>query len=158
MTPISKIRKELTFILSNLNNFHSLEVVDRVTARHNFSLDYSSAVWDLFRQKDIDKLVKNQRSATRFVTENYRQTASVTSLIQNLGFTRVTSVSISTSDTGPSPDQLILTTRGQNFTATLCTAASRSYWEKSRFFQNDGLTECKITRFMLLPLTLLKMR
>ena len=31
-------------------------------------------------------------------------------------------------------------------------------WEKARFFQNDGLTECKITRFMLLPLTLLKMR
>ena len=31
-------------------------------------------------------------------------------------------------------------------------------WEKSRFFQNDGLTECKITRLMLLPLTLRKMR
>ena len=31
-------------------------------------------------------------------------------------------------------------------------------WKKSGFFQNDGLTECKITRFMLLPLTLLKMR
>ena len=31
-------------------------------------------------------------------------------------------------------------------------------WEKACFFQNDGLTECKITRFMLLPLTLLKMR
>ena len=31
-------------------------------------------------------------------------------------------------------------------------------WEKARFFQNDGLTECKITRFMLLPLTLLEMR
>ena len=31
-------------------------------------------------------------------------------------------------------------------------------WEKARFFQNDGLTECKITRFMLLQLTLLKMR
>ena len=31
-------------------------------------------------------------------------------------------------------------------------------WEKARFFQNDGLTECKITRFVLLQLTLLKMR
>ena len=28
--------KELTSILSNLNNFHSLEVVDRASARHNF--------------------------------------------------------------------------------------------------------------------------
>ena len=51
------------------------------------SLEYSSAVWDPFRQKDIDKLEKNQRSAARFVTQNYRQTASVTSLIQNLGWT-----------------------------------------------------------------------
>ena len=51
------------------------------------SLEYSSAVWDRFRQKDIDKLEKIQRSAARFVTQNYRQTASVTSLLQNLGWT-----------------------------------------------------------------------
>ena len=51
------------------------------------SLEYSSAVWDPFRQKDIDKLKKIQRSAARFVTQHYRQTASVTSLIQNLGWT-----------------------------------------------------------------------
>ena len=51
------------------------------------SLEYSSAVWDPFRQKDIDKLEKIQRSAARFVPQNYRQTASVTSLIQNLGWT-----------------------------------------------------------------------
>ena len=31
MTPISNIWKQLTSILSNLNNFHSLEVVDRVS-------------------------------------------------------------------------------------------------------------------------------
>ena len=35
------------------------------------SLEYSSAVWDPFRQKDIDKLEKIQRSAARFVTQNY---------------------------------------------------------------------------------------
>ena len=51
------------------------------------SLEYSSAVWDPFRQKDIDKLEKIQRSAARFVIQNYRQTASVTSLLQNLGWT-----------------------------------------------------------------------
>ena len=51
------------------------------------SLEYSSAVWDPFRQKDIDKLEKIQRAAARFVTQNYRLTASVTSLIQNLGWT-----------------------------------------------------------------------
>ena len=51
------------------------------------SLEYSSAVWDPFRQKAINKLEKNQRAGARFVTQNYRQTASVTSLIQNLGWT-----------------------------------------------------------------------
>ena len=51
------------------------------------SLEYSSAVWDPFRQKDIDKLEKIQRAAAKFVTQNYRQTASVTSLIQNLSWT-----------------------------------------------------------------------
>ena len=51
------------------------------------SLEYSSAVWDPFRQKDINKLETIQRAEARFVTQNYRQTASVTSLIQNLGWT-----------------------------------------------------------------------
>ena len=32
------------------------------------SLEYSSAVWDPFRQKDIDKLENLQRAAARFVT------------------------------------------------------------------------------------------
>ena len=31
MTSISNIRKQLTSILSNLNNFHSLEIGDRVS-------------------------------------------------------------------------------------------------------------------------------
>ena len=51
------------------------------------SLEYSSAVWDPFRQKYIDKLEKNQRSTASFVTQNYRQAASVTSHFQNLGWT-----------------------------------------------------------------------
>ena len=50
------------------------------------SLEYS-AVWDPFSIKDIYIIKKIQRSAARFVTQNYRQTASVTSLIQNLGWT-----------------------------------------------------------------------
>ena len=33
MTSISNIWKQLTSILSNLNNFHSLEVVDRVSEK-----------------------------------------------------------------------------------------------------------------------------
>ena len=38
-------------------------------------------------KKYIDKLEKNQRSTARFVTQNYRQAASMTSLIQDLGWT-----------------------------------------------------------------------
>ena len=51
------------------------------------SLEFSSAAWDPFRQKHIDKLDKIQRTTAIFVTQNYRQTASVTSLIQSLGWT-----------------------------------------------------------------------
>ena len=55
--------------------------INRITSKANSTLGF------LPRQKDIDKLEKIQRSAARFVTQNYRQTASVTSLIQNLGWT-----------------------------------------------------------------------
>ena len=32
------------------------------------TLEYSSVVWDLHLQKDIDKLEKTQRQAARFIT------------------------------------------------------------------------------------------
>ena len=57
-----------------------------------------------------------------------------------------------------SPDQLIITTRGQRFHSHSMNCRIEVRGKKSRFFQNDGLRECKITRFMLLPLTLLKIR
>ena len=50
-------------------------------------LEYSSAVWDTFRQKDIDKLKKAKISSKILSPKNYRQTASVTFLIQNLPWT-----------------------------------------------------------------------
>ena len=48
--------------------------------------------------------------------------------------------------------------QGTEISQPLSVLPHLGVWEKARFFQNDGLTECKITRFMLLPLTLLKMR
>ena len=47
------------------------------------SSENSSTVWDPFRQKDIDIVEKFKRSAARFVTQNWKQAASLTSLIQN---------------------------------------------------------------------------
>ena len=41
------------------------------------SLEYSSAVWDPFK-KILTNYKKIQRSAARFVTPNYKKTASVT--------------------------------------------------------------------------------
>ena len=84
---ISKANSTLGFLRRNLK---ACPPKLRETAYFSLvrsSLEYSSAVWDPFRQKDIDKLEKIQRSAARFVTQNYRQTASVTSLLQNLGWT-----------------------------------------------------------------------
>ena len=82
----SKANSTLGFLRSNLKACpHKL----RETAYFSLvrsSLEYSSAVWNLFRQKAIDKLEKIQRSAARFVTQNYRQTASVTYLIQKRWF------------------------------------------------------------------------
>ena len=51
----------------------------------NLDSSLNQWVWEPFRQKYIDKLEKNQRSAARFVIHNYRQTVTVASLIQNLG-------------------------------------------------------------------------
>ena len=88
---INKITSKANFTLGFLRrNLKACPPKLRETAYFSLvrsPLEYSSAVWDPFRQKDIDKLEKNQRSAARFVTQNYRQTACVTSLIQNLGWT-----------------------------------------------------------------------
>ena len=56
------------------------------------SLEYS-AVWNIFRQKYIDKLEKIQRSAARCVAQNYRQTANVTSLMFKI-FNELVKISI----------------------------------------------------------------
>ena len=47
-------------------------------------LEYGAAVWDPYRQKDIDLIERTQRSAARFITGDYRSTSpgSVTKLLQ----------------------------------------------------------------------------
>ena len=87
LTKLGKANTTLSFLRRNLK---ACPPKLRETAYFSLvrsSLEYSLAIWDPFRQKDIDKLENIQRSAARFVIQNYRQTASVTSLIQKLGWT-----------------------------------------------------------------------
>ena len=46
-------------------------------AGHRPTLEYSCAIWDPFRKKNIDKINQIRRSAARFVTSNYSRNASV---------------------------------------------------------------------------------
>jgi len=49
-------------------------------------LEYGTAAWDPYRAKDINKLDMVQRRAARFVRRDYRQTTSVLSLLDQLGW------------------------------------------------------------------------
>ena len=49
-------------------------------------LEYVSATWDRYLQKDIVALEKVQRKAARFCTNNYHPTASVTEMLEDLGW------------------------------------------------------------------------
>ena len=49
------------------------------------NLEYCSSVWDPSHQKDIDKLENVQRSASRFVANNYSKTpGTVTNILNDL--------------------------------------------------------------------------
>ena len=49
-------------------------------------LEYASAAWDPYLQKDIAALEKVQRKAARFCTNNYHPTANVTEMLEDLGW------------------------------------------------------------------------
>jgi len=50
------------------------------------SIEYASAVWDLFNKKQISQLESVQRRAARFASNNFkvREPGTVTSMISNL--------------------------------------------------------------------------
>ena len=50
------------------------------------SLDYASSVWDPHQKGLIQDVEKVQRRAARYVTSNYEQKASVTEMINELGW------------------------------------------------------------------------
>ena len=81
--------RQHTLVFASARPWNGRPTLIKLRIKQILLWEYSSAVWDLFKQKDIDKLekTKNKRSAAICVTQNYRQTASVTSLIQDLGWT-----------------------------------------------------------------------
>lgn len=53
-------------------------------------LEYGSVVWTPFTKKNADSLEKVQRQAARFICSNYRQTASVTDMLNSCGLEPLT--------------------------------------------------------------------
>ena len=49
-------------------------------------MEYCGAVWDPYEKGDTETLEKVQRGAARFVKGDYRQHASVTQMIKDLGW------------------------------------------------------------------------
>lgn len=47
-------------------------------------IEYEAVFWDPYHKFDIEKLEKNQRRAARFVQGDYKQTSSVTAMINSL--------------------------------------------------------------------------
>ena len=49
-------------------------------------LEYAAAAWDPYTQKDINRIEMVQRRAARFVKHDYRRSTSVTSIVDELGW------------------------------------------------------------------------
>ena len=49
-------------------------------------LEYACAAWDPYLEKDIASLERIQKKAARFCSNNYHPTASVTEMVQDLGW------------------------------------------------------------------------
>ena len=47
-------------------------------------LEYATAVWDPYRQEQIDSVEAVQRRAARFIKRDYKRTSSVTEMLQSL--------------------------------------------------------------------------
>ena len=77
----SLIQKKIQSSPSHLKELAYLKLV-------RSGLEYASVVWDLFLQRELDRLEKIQRRAARFVTNNYRMECGLTStqLIGSLGW------------------------------------------------------------------------
>ena len=83
---VSKANRTLSFLRRNL------KISSKTIKERSYKvfvrplLDYASAVWDPYTQKNIDRLEAVQRRAARFVLGRYHNTSSVSRLIRQLGW------------------------------------------------------------------------
>jgi len=82
----TKANKTLGFLRRNLKvgTQHLKETAYKTFVRP--ILEYASCVWDPYTQGNKDKLEAVQRRAARFVCNKYHRTASVTDMIDHLGW------------------------------------------------------------------------
>ena len=76
----------LGFVQRNITNCSEeiKELAYRTLVRPH--LEYASSVWDPHHQTEIDKIEKVQRRAARYVKADFRQTSSVTKMLNDLNW------------------------------------------------------------------------
>jgi hypothetical protein len=85
-TMCKKANQTLGFVRRNLKNCpqKAKETTYKTLVRPQ--LEYCSSVWDPYQQTYINKIEQVQRRAARFVSNNYSREASVTKMMDNLGW------------------------------------------------------------------------
>ena len=87
---IDKTVKKANSVLGLVRrNLYAAPIETKILAYQSIvrpSLEYASSIWDPFTIKNTSKLEKVQRSAARFVCNDYNRTSSVTCMIQSLNW------------------------------------------------------------------------
>ncbi len=84
---LNKANRTLGFISRNLKRCPNKLRETAYKSLVRPKLEYGSAIWDPYNQKDIDNIEKTQRKAARFVYKDYSSSTSVTSLLRDLKWT-----------------------------------------------------------------------
>ena len=79
-----KANKTIGFLKRNINISNKTIKEKAYMSLVRPTLEYASAVWDPYQQNDIHRINMVQRRAARYVTNNYRNTSSVTEMLQRL--------------------------------------------------------------------------
>jgi hypothetical protein len=82
----NKVNSTLGFIRRNLKHCNRKFKETAYISLVRSLFDYSSTVWDLHLQKDIDRIENVQRRQARFIYSDYKRTSSVTAIINELGW------------------------------------------------------------------------